>query len=62
MIVAMNPGGFASIMFSHWVVLYQTLVRAVSVRLGWFRPGCIICYKVMWSSINFVLCIYYVKE
>ena len=49
-----NPGGFAPIMSSHWVVLYRILVRAEWVLVEWFRPGCIICKKVMCSSICFV--------
>ena len=39
---------------SHWVVLYRILFRIEWVCLGWFRPGCIICNKVMRSSICFV--------
>ena len=51
-----NPGGFVLIMFSHWVVLYQILVRAEWVRVRWVSTGCLICNKdkVMWSSISFV--------
>ena len=50
----LNPGVFVPIMFLHQVVLYQILVRAEWVCVGWFCPGCIICNKVMWSSICFV--------
>ena len=48
-----NRGGFALIIFSHWMVLYRILVRAEWVRNGLFGPGCIICNEEMWSSICF---------
>ena len=45
---------FRPIMCSNWEVLYQILIHTEWVRIGWFCLGCIICNKVMWSSICFV--------
>ena len=53
-IIMRNPGGWVPIMFSQWLVLYRILIRAVWVRVGWFRPGCMIYNIMMWSSICFV--------
>ena len=36
------------------VVSRRSCFGAEWVRVGWFRPGCIKCNEVMWSSICFV--------